>query len=116
MAALAFRQTVGPSWAAARHGVKQGLRPLWVGTRSEEWPDLCRCSGLLDGVGHPTNATFYATNMDMKRAAEMVSLRGRVYEAAELDVGRTNKTIDQYLSGIEVGVFTLGVLVIWLLN
>ena len=54
--------------------------------------------GLLDGI--PSNGATYSMNMDLGRAAEMVSHRGIIYRAALHDVEGTNQTVAEYLGSI----------------
>jgi len=51
--------------------------------------------GLLEGI--PSNAATYSMNMDLGRAAEMVSRRGIIYRAALHDVQGTKQTVTEYL-------------------
>jgi hypothetical protein len=57
--------------------------------------------GLLDGVGDPEKAAFYSTSMNLGRAAQMVSERGIIYEAAMNDAEKMGMKVQDYLEDIK---------------
>ena len=56
--------------------------------------------GLLDGVARPHDAAFFSEEMDLGRAAEMVSQSGLIYKAAERDAQERNEMVEDYLKRI----------------
>jgi hypothetical protein len=68
-------------------------------------PSLSGHPGLLDGMADPDKADFYATSMDLKRAAQLVSDRGIIYQAAKRDAEELNKRVKDYLEDVTGGEF-----------
>jgi hypothetical protein len=62
--------------------------------------DLADRLGLLDGVRDPEKADFYTTTMDLGRAAQLVSERGIIYEAAKSDAEKMGMKVQDYLQDI----------------
>lgn len=57
--------------------------------------------GLLDGIADPSTAAFYSTDMNLKRAAEMVSQRDLIYRAAVRDADDEKEAVGHYLKRIQ---------------